>query len=208
MQRFKFLKENTNPYDREINPNYYRRLTITFPPAGLSHYQWNILPQDLKEQAETGNHHDMLIYLDGWQSSRCNIVVNPYSNPHTASVWDRGFTDHQIRVANPPRIRECAVISASLRDFNNWKREIFDIANVQMITSGEFIHTNGNNNVTTRYRAILSSRDCFGQMFNDYVLTPRTNEILERDFHDDYIMNHINDIINEVSRHTIQVINR
>ena len=198
MQRFKFLTENINPYERQVNPNYYRRLYITGrPPFDLSNRQWNILPQDLKD---ANQQEDMYLYLQGWEASRRGDAANPYDNQHFAYRWDRGFTDHQMRVANPPRTRECAVISASHRDFNNWKRSIFDMAHVEMITSGEFIHTNGNNNQTTRYRAICYVQDCFGQMFNDYVITDRTNEILMG--HDTYLIDHINELINEVARHT------
>ena len=76
------------------------------------------------------------------------------------------------------------------------------MAHVEMITSGEFIHTNGNNNVRTRYIAITEVYQCQGHMYDDYVITRRTNEILMRDFHDDYVINHINELINEVQRHT------
>ena len=210
MKTFKFLNNTINQFDldyptarryadRTINNELYGRLTITIPPAGLSHYQWNILPQDLKDAHQQ---EDMYLYLQGWEASRRGDATNPWDNPRIASMWNRGFTDYQMRIANPPRIRKCAVITASHRDFNNWKRSIFDMAYVQMINSGEFLHINGNNGVTTKYRAICYVQDCFGQMFNDYVITDRTNEILMRDYHDDYIINHINELINEVQRHT------
>ena len=76
------------------------------------------------------------------------------------------------------------------------------MAHVEMITSGEFIHTNGNNNVRTRYIAITEAHQCQGQMYDDYISTPRTNEIIARDFHDDYVINHIFELINEVRLHT------
>ena len=130
-------------------------------------------------------------------------AANPYDNQHFAYRWDRGFTDSQM-IFHPPRTRECAVITASHRDFNNWKRSIFDMAHVRMITSSEFIHTNGNNNVRTRYIAITETFQCQGHMYDDYVITQRTNEILMRDFHDDYVINHINELINEVRIHIRQ----
>ena len=126
------------------------------------------------------------------------VPVQPLGSPDNA----RRIIDNATYGRPSAPIRQCAVIAASIRDFNSWKRSIFDMAHVQMITSGEFIHTNGNNNVSTRYRAICYVQDCFGQMFNDYVITDRTNEILMRDYHDDYIINHINELINEVQRHT------
>ena len=97
-------------------------------------------------------------------------------------------------------IIQCAVISASHRDFNSWKRSIFDMAYVQMINSGEFLHINGNNGVTTKYRAICYVQDCFNQMWDDYVITTRTNEILMG--HDTYLIEHVNELIGEVRLNT------
>jgi len=101
------------------------------------------------------------------------------------------------------RIRECAVISASIRDFNLWKRQNFDLNNVNMVTSGEFLHTNGNYNVTTRYRAITDVHECRGLFFDDYTKTDRTNELLNHTY-DEYMVNHIRQVIVEVRLHTRQ----
>ena len=173
-------------------------MTITNPPAGLSHYQWNILPQDLKDAHQQ---EDMYLYLQGWEASRRGDASNPYDNQYFAYRWNRGFTDHQMRVANPPRTRQCAVITASIRDFNNWKRSIFDMAHVYMITSGRFEHTNGNNGVVTTYIAITEVHQCQGHMYDDYLITRRTNELLSHPY-DDEVINHINELIAEVSRCT------
>lgn len=98
-------------------------------------------------------------------------------------------------------IKECAVISASLRDFANWRRDNFTPSEVMLYTGGEFLFTDPHNNVTTRYRAILNLSDCRGLFFDEYVSTDRTMEILMRDFHDDYVIDYIRQLINEVKLH-------
>ena len=199
MMNFKFLTNNVDPYSREVNPNYYRRVTITIPPAGLSHYQWNILPQDLKDEAEGGNFTNMMLYIQGWEASRRGDAANPYDNQHFAYRWDRGFTDHQMRVANPPRTRECAVIASSVRDFNHWREGLFNRSSVFIITNRDFTHTNGNNNQTTEYIAITTINDCQGLMFDDCVRTNRISEILMSGNED--TINHIQELRDEVRLH-------
>ena len=96
-------------------------------------------------------------------------------------------------------IRNVAVISASLRDFANWRRDNFTPSEVMLYTGGEFLFTDPHNNITTRYRAITDISDCRGLMFDEYISTNRTMEILSRDFNDDY--NHIRQLIIEVKLH-------
>ena len=98
-------------------------------------------------------------------------------------------------------IKEVAVISASLRDFANWRRENFTPGEVVILYGAEFLFTDPHNNITTRYRAILGLSDCRGLMFDEYISTNRTMEILMRDFHDDYIIDYIRQLINEVKLH-------
>ena len=98
-------------------------------------------------------------------------------------------------------IRNVAVISASLRDFANWRRDNFTPSEVMLYTGGEFLFTDPHNNITTRYRAITDISDCRGLMFDEYISTNRTMEILIRDYHDDYVIDHIRQLITEVKLH-------
>ena len=101
-------------------------------------------------------------------------------------------------------IKEVAVISASLRDFANWRRDNFTPSEVLLYTGAEFLFTDPHNNITTRYRAILNESDCRGLFFDGYVKTDRTEEILRMYFHDDYLMDHIRQLISEVRLHIRQ----
>jgi hypothetical protein len=94
------------------------------------------------------------------------------------------------------RIRECAVIASSMRDFNNWRNETFDRSGVFIITNRDFTHTNGNNNQTTRYRAITRIDDCYGLTFDDYILTDRIHDILSSGYNETIV--HIHQLVDEV----------
>ena len=94
------------------------------------------------------------------------------------------------------RTRECAVISSSVGDFNNWRNETFDRSGVFIITNRDFTHTNGNNNQTTRYRAITRIDDCYGLMFDDYILTDRIHDILSSGYNE--TIDHIHQLVDEV----------
>jgi hypothetical protein len=94
------------------------------------------------------------------------------------------------------RTRECAVISSSIRNFNNWRNETFDRSSVFIITNRDFTHTNGNNNQTTRYRAITRIDDCYGLMFDDYILTDRIHDILSSGYNE--TIDHIHQLVDEV----------
>ena len=99
-----------------------------------------------------------------------------------------------------PRTRECAVIASSMRDFNNWRNETFDRNSTFIITNRDFTHTNGNNNQTTRYKAITRIDDCYGLMFDDYITTDRIEDILLSGYED--TIDHIRQLIIEVNLHT------
>ena len=99
-----------------------------------------------------------------------------------------------------PRTRECAVIASSMRDFNNWRNETFDRSSVFIITNRDFTHLNGNNNQTTRYRAISRIDDCYGLTFDDYITTDRIEDILSSVFDD--TIDSIRQLIVEVNLHT------
>jgi hypothetical protein len=96
--------------------------------------------------------------------------------------------------------RECAVISSSVTDFNNWRNETFDRSSVFIITNRDFTHTNGNNNQTTRYRAIMRIDDCYGLMFDDYITTDRIENILLSGYED--TIDSIRQLIVEVNLRT------
>jgi hypothetical protein len=98
------------------------------------------------------------------------------------------------------RTRECAVIASSIRNFNNWRNETFDRSSVFIITNRDFTHTNGNNNQTTRYRAITRIDDCYGLMFDDYILTDRIHDILSSGYNE--TIDHIHQLVDEVNLHT------
>ena len=99
-----------------------------------------------------------------------------------------------------PRTRECAVIASSMRDFNNWRNETFDRNSTFIITNRDFTHTNGNNNQTTRYKAITRIDDCYGLMFDDSITTDRIEDILSSVFDD--TIDSIRQLIVEVNLHT------
>jgi len=95
-----------------------------------------------------------------------------------------------------PRTRECAVIASSMRDFNNWRNETFDRSSVFIITNRDFTHLNGNNNQTTRYRAISRIDDCYGLTFDDYILTDRIHDILSSGYNE--TIDYIHQLVDEV----------
>jgi hypothetical protein len=95
-----------------------------------------------------------------------------------------------------PRTRECAVIASSIRNFNNWRNETFDRNSIFIITNRDFTHLNGNNNQTTRYRAITRIDDCYGLMFDDYILTDRIHDILSSGYNE--TIDHIHQLVDEV----------
>ena len=99
-----------------------------------------------------------------------------------------------------PRTRECAVIASSVGDFNNWRNETFDRSSVFIITNRDFTHLNGNNNQTTRYRSITRIDDCYGLMFDDYILTDRIHDILSSGYNE--TIDHIHQLVDEVNLHT------
>jgi hypothetical protein len=94
------------------------------------------------------------------------------------------------------RTRECAVIASSIRNFNNWRNETFDRSSVFIITNRDFTHLNGNNNQTTRYRAITTINDCRGYMFDDYILTDRIHDILSSGYNE--TIDYIHQLVDEV----------
>lgn len=98
------------------------------------------------------------------------------------------------------RIRECAVIASSIRDFHNWKNGLFSMNNVNLIGTNCFTHINGNNNQTTRYTAITTINDCWGLTFDDYITTGRIDSILSSGYDD--TIDHIRQMIVEVNLHT------
>jgi hypothetical protein len=94
------------------------------------------------------------------------------------------------------RTRECAVIASSMRDFNNWRNETFDRNSIFIITNRDFTHLNGNNNQTTRYRAISRIDDCYGLTFDDYIITDRIHDILSSGYNETIV--HIHQLVDEV----------
>jgi hypothetical protein len=99
-----------------------------------------------------------------------------------------------------PRTRECAVISSSVRDFNNWRNETFDRSHAFIVTNRDFLHTNGVSGIPTRYRAITRIYDCYGLTFDDYITTDRIEDILLSGYEDG--IDHIRQLIVEVNLHT------
>jgi len=97
-------------------------------------------------------------------------------------------------------LRDIAVIASSIRNFNNWRNETFDRSSVFIITNRDFTHLNGNNNQTTRYRAITRIDDCYGLTFDDYITTDRIEDILLSGYED--TVDHIRQLIVEVNLHT------
>jgi hypothetical protein len=75
-------------------------------PYGMSNRHWNMLPQDLRGVSP----RYMEVYIEGWESARNNITVNPYIGINDNEViewselWSRGFSAFHNRVEqfNPP----------------------------------------------------------------------------------------------------------
>ena len=80
MKPFNFFKGYVycDEYTIRVQPN---------PPEGISHRHWNMLPQDLRN----GPQEDMVVYIQGWESSQDNDYNNPYINPIPAEIWNRGW---------------------------------------------------------------------------------------------------------------------
>jgi hypothetical protein len=82
---FKFFKGYSKP-NIEIG---YERV-----PNRISYRHWNLLPQDIKE----GPEEEMLIYIQGWETPRNRVVINPYlDNFRLGNIWTRGWSDRQRR---------------------------------------------------------------------------------------------------------------
>lgn len=92
-------------------------------------------------------------------------------------------------------LRDIAVISSSIRNFNNWRNENFDRNSICIITSGDFTYTDENNQ-TTRYTAITTINDCRGYTFDDYILTDRIHDILSSGYNE--TIDHIHQLVDEV----------
>ena len=75
-------------------------------PYGISNRHWNMLPQDLRGVSP----RYMEVYIEGWESARNNMTVNPYIGINDNEViewselWSRGFSAFHNRVErfNPP----------------------------------------------------------------------------------------------------------
>jgi len=80
--------------------------TQTEPPYGISNRHWNMLPQDLRGVSP----RYMEVYIEGWESARNNMTVNPYIGVNDNEIigwgelWSRGFLAFHNRVEqfNPP----------------------------------------------------------------------------------------------------------
>ena len=119
------------------------------------------------------------------------------SLPHVRRMAGRTIAQDLVPIQPlGPRTRGCAVISSSMRDFNNWRNETFDRNSIFIITNRDFTHLNGNNNQTTRYRAITTINDCRGYMFDDYILTDRIHDILSSGYDETIV--HIHQLVDEV----------
>lgn len=57
------------------------------PPFGISYRHWNMLPQDLRG----GEIEDMLLFIEGWESARINVNINPYMDIENREMWNRGY---------------------------------------------------------------------------------------------------------------------
>jgi len=128
------------------------------------------------------------------------LTKNDYDSlglPIIRRMVGRTIANEQL---STPTTRECAVIASSVQDFNNWRNETFDRSSVFIITNRDFTHLNGNNNQTTRYRAISRIDDCYGLTFDDYITTDRIEDILASVFDD--TIDHIRRLIVEVNLHT------
>ncbi len=192
---FKFLQTNdTITYLDVGNARFH--VGQPDPPFGLSRRHWNILPQDLRGTTL----HEIDCYIRGWEDASRNIGDSPYHDRERTILWNRGFTAYQVRVPNPPP-REVAVVSASDHDFRIWRSETFSWDSINLITNSYFSFTYDNR--TTTYRAITYVNECQGLMFDDYITTRRINEIL-RQGNDAIMIEHVNELINEVRLHIRQ----
>jgi hypothetical protein len=132
--------------------------------------------------------------MAGRTTAQSLVPVQPLGPP------DNDFHILRNSLYGALRTRECAVIASSVGDFNNWRNETFDRSSVFIITNRDFTHLNGNNNQTTRYRAITRIDDCYGLTFDDYITTDRIEDILLSGYED--TVDHIRQLIAEVNLHT------
>ena len=96
----------------ELNEPYIPLQITHAPPEGISNRHWNMLPEDLRG----GSPRHMEVYIEGWESFRNNITVNPYIGVNDNEViewselWSRGRLAYHNRVeqnyrnvnSNPP----------------------------------------------------------------------------------------------------------
>jgi hypothetical protein len=84
----------------ELNAPYIPLQITHAPPEGMSYRHWNMLPQDLRG----GSPRHMEVYIEGWESFRNNITVNPYIGINDNEViewselWSRGNLAFHNRV--------------------------------------------------------------------------------------------------------------
>ena len=103
MKDFKFLQTNKIPV---LNMDWYNNYVPYVPQQGRPHNisvrHWNLLPQDIRNNNSTD---EMLIYIQGWETPRNRVVMNPYlGNFRLGNIWTRGWHDRQRR--NSPRQAE------------------------------------------------------------------------------------------------------
>ena len=78
VNQFKFLQSNN--YNTDITQ-------IALRPFGISQFNWDILPQDLRG----GDPRFMELYIEGWESARNANYNNPYTDQLRGEMWNRGW---------------------------------------------------------------------------------------------------------------------
>lgn len=79
---------------------YSDEYTVPARPEGITNRHWNILPQDLRD----GEIEDMIPFIEGWESFRNNVTVNPYIGINDneiiewSELWSRGRLAYHNRV--------------------------------------------------------------------------------------------------------------
>jgi hypothetical protein len=89
MRQFNFFRGNVGGARVVSIGGALNELDEPLRPEGMSNRHWNILPQDLRG----GEQEDMILYIEGWESARININLNPYMDNENREMWNRGYMD-------------------------------------------------------------------------------------------------------------------
>lgn len=93
MKDFKFFEKERIFTEYMDRMDDYFLGNIQFPPLGISHRHWNMLPQDVRNRRP----NDVLIYVEGFEAARMGRLTNPYVDTYPRDLWKEGYDFYRRR---------------------------------------------------------------------------------------------------------------